>query len=291
MELIECDALLKRPSPPHPEDNNMAALQFGKAWHALARHRHAMIVAVCVLIAAGLFAAVMENVVHGDALAKADVQAYNFLQQFRTPGTDRLMVAMTELGDTLVVTLVTVSAAAWLAVKRAWQTALHLGVAVGGASAFNTAIKLLTQRARPVPDLYGSWSAFSFPSGHATVNAVLYGFLGFLVARHMRTAGRAGVAAAGLAWIGAVVLSRLYLGAHWLSDVAGSLAFALAWTVALGASHVARRSQAFNPRALAVVAGITLALAGGFNVWHRHELDMQRYGARPEILPTIEIRW
>ena len=262
----------------------MAALQSGKSWRALLWRRHVLIIALCVLLPAGLFAAVMENVLNGDDLAQADARAYNFLQQLRTPATDGLMVAVTELGDTLVVTLVTLSLMGWLVLKRAWQTTLHLGVAVGGASAFNTGIKLLAQRARPVPDLYAGWSAFSFPSGHATVNAVLYGFLGFLVARHLRTAGRAAVAGAGLAFVGAVVFSRLYLGAHWLSDVAGSLAFALAWTVALAASYEARLSPDFNPRGLALVAAIVLALAGGFNVWHRHGMDMQRYGARPLAL-------
>lgn len=258
----------------------MAALQFGKAWRALLWQRRVLIIALCVLLPAGLFAAVMENVVNGDDLAQVDARAYAALQRLRTPATEWLMVAATELGDTLVVTLVTLALIGWLVLQRAWQTVVHLGVAVGGASGFNTGIKLLAQRARPVPDLYGGWSAFSFPSGHATVNAVLYGFVGFIVARHLRTIGRVAVAAAGLAFVGTVVFSRLYLGAHWLSDVAGSLAFALAWTIALGASHAVRRAPDFNPRALALVAVTALALAGGFNVWHRHGLDMQRYGAR-----------
>ena len=55
-------------------------------------------------------------------------------------------------------------------------------VAIAGASALNIVIKVALYRTRPGELLYSGWSAFSFPSGHSTINVVLYGFLAFLIA-------------------------------------------------------------------------------------------------------------
>ena len=264
----------------------MAYPHFGKWSGSNLRHRRVWLAVLLVALAAAMFAGVMENVMASGPLVQTDASVYNWLQRLRTPATDVLMVTVTEFGDTLVVTLVTGALVAWMAIQRAWRSGVYLAVAVGGASLFNTGIKLLVQRPRPVPDLYAGWSAFSFPSGHATVNAALYGFLGFLLVRRLLPAGQVAVGVALLAFVAAVAFSRLYLGAHWMSDVEGSLVFALAWTGLLAASHAARQSPDLDPRALALVAGIALALAGGFNAWHRHVPDMQRYGARPILLPA-----
>ena len=219
-------------------------------------------------------------------MVRADKTIFDALQRLRGPEADTLMVAVTELGDTFVVTCVTLALMAWFGAQRAsfgaqraWPTAMYLGAAVGGASLLNTAIKVFAQRARPVADLYTGWSAFSFPSGHATVNAVLYGFLGFLLARQLRPAGRVAVGLVLLAFVAAVIFSRLYLGAHWFSDVAGSLLVAVPWTILLATSYASRQRPMLNLRAVVLVACVMLALAGGLHIWQRHALDMARYGA------------
>ena len=98
-------------------------------------------------------------------------------------------------------------------------------------------------RARPGELLYSGWSAFSFPSGHSTVNVVLYGFLAFLIAREFRPALRVSVALGAATLIFLIAFSRLYLGAHWLSDVLGGLAFGSAWLALLGLSYLGRQVE------------------------------------------------
>ncbi|MFD2029302.1 phosphatase PAP2 family protein [Ancylobacter dichloromethanicus] len=124
----------------------------------------------------------------------ADSAIYRALQDLRTAPGDAVMIAITELGDTVVVVAVTVIVFLWLAWKRAWRTAAYWLVAIAGASALNTAIKMALHRARPGDLHYSGWSAFSFPSGHSTINLVLYGFLTFLIAREFRSALRVSVA-------------------------------------------------------------------------------------------------
>jgi undecaprenyl-diphosphatase len=120
----------------------------------------------------------------------------------------------------------------WFAWRRTWRTAGWL-LAITGATAINTAIKLALHRARPAELFYSGASAFSFPSGHSTANTVLYGFLAFLIAIGVRPTWRIPVVFAATFIALLIAFSRLYLGAHWFSDVTGGLAFGIAWIAVL----------------------------------------------------------
>ncbi|MGT2467591.1 phosphatase PAP2 family protein (plasmid) [Mesorhizobium atlanticum] len=58
--------------------------------------------------------------------------------------------------------------------------------------------------------------------------------LAFLIARELRPTLRVLVALVAAILIFMIAFSRLYLGAHWLSDVLGGLAFGCAWLALLG---------------------------------------------------------
>ncbi len=241
---------------------------------------------VLLIGAAWLFFGVLEDVVGGDALVLADDAIYHALQDLRTAPGDAMMIAITELGDTAVVVVVTIIVFLWLAWKRAWRTAAYWLVAIAGASALNTAIKVALHRARPGELLYSGWSAFSFPSGHSTVNVVLYGFFAFLIAREFRPALRVSVALGAATLIFLIAFSRLYLGAHWLSDVLGGLAFGSAWLALLGLSYLRRQVERIEPGGLLAVGCAALVLAGGFNIYRSHATDSERYAVK-SAAPTM----
>ena len=85
----------------------------------------------------------------------------------RTAPGDAAMVAVTELGDTLVVVAITIVVFLWLAWKRALRTAAYWLVAIAGASSVNTAIKIALRRTRPGELLYSGSSTFFFPAAIA----------------------------------------------------------------------------------------------------------------------------
>ncbi|MDY7560685.1 photosystem II protein Y [Pseudomonas sp. CCC3.2] len=247
--------------------------------------------AVLLVSAAWLFFGTLEDVVTGDPLLLADSAIYRALQDLRTAPGDAVMIAITELGDTKVVVPVTVVVLLWLMWKRARRTAAYWLIAIAGASILNTVIKVALHRARPDELLYSGWSAFSFPSGHSTVNAVLYGFLAFLIAREMRPTWRLAIALSAVTLVFLIAFSRLYLGAHWFSDVLGGLAFGSAWLALLGLSYLGRPAGCIEPKGLLAVGFSALVAAGGFNIYRNHATDSVRYAASDRTPSMAATHW
>jgi len=235
---------------------------------------------------AWLFFGVLEDVVSGDPLVRADAAIYQGLQALRTVPGDAAMLAITELGDPTVVMAVTIAVMLWLATKRAWRSAAFLLAAVGGASVLNTVIKVTLHRARPTEMLYSGWSAFSFPSGHSTVNFALYGFLALLIGRELRSAWRFPVAFVALSLIFLIAFSRIYLGAHWFSDVVGGVAFGTTWLSVLWLFYIRKASRPLGAMQLAAVTCLALGLAGGLNIYRHHSADVERYAVK-HTMPTM----
>jgi membrane protein DedA with SNARE-associated domain/membrane-associated phospholipid phosphatase len=250
-----------------------------------------LVAAAIVLAGIWLFLGLLEDVAAGDPLVRADVAVYGLLQSIRTPWGDDLMVAITELGDTPVVVAVTLAVLAWLLFRRAWRTAGYWIGAVGLASLFNTTVKLILDRPRPIPDLYEGLGALSFPSGHATVNLALWGFFAYLVARQARLRVRALALANGLAFALLVAFSRLYLGAHWFSDVAAGLAFSTAWVTLLAIAYAHHRPDAVGGRGLLAVAMTAFVVGGAVNVDRHHGADVERYAERHAVETLSAADW
>lgn len=237
------------------------------------------------------FFGVLEDVLTGDPLVRADTAVYHFLRALHTGWANRLMIGLTELGDGVVTTAVTLAVTLWLAVQRRWHSVAYWIGAVGAAAFFTVLIKLALHLPRPVAGLYSGWWAYSFPSGHATVNATLYGFLAVLVARELGPRWRAPVIGLLASLITLIAFSRLYLGAHWLSDVLGGFAFSLAWVALLGLVYLAHDPPRLHAAGLLAVAMATLLVAGGWHIARQYHSDRARYALRSEIAQLPAAAW
>lgn len=246
--------------------------------------------ALVLIGAAWLFMGVLEDVVSRDPLVAIDSSVYHLLQGLRTPVGDAFMIAVTELGDSRVVFPVVLVVLLWLMAQRAWHTAAYWLGAVGVAGGLTWALKAGLRFPRPAA-LYEGASAFAFPSAHVVMSTVVFGFLGILIARGTTSVWRWGAVGGIALLVFLIALSRLYLGAHWLSDVIGGLAFGVIWLALSGIAythHTAPRIPAFG---LASVSLAALLIAGGWQVANWREPDTARYALRTETRTLTQSAW
>lgn len=250
-----------------------------------------LVAALLLLGGAWIFLGVLEDVVTNDPLVQFDRVVFDALQHLRTAWVDDAMVVATELGSAAVAICVVVAVAGWLAWKRLWRTLVYWLTAVGFAQALVWLLKVTLARSRPLA-LYDGTGGFSFPSGHAASSIVLYGFLAFLLARGRAPAARWGIALVASVLIGLVSFSRLYLGAHWLSDVLAGLGLGTAWVALLAIAYTQHARQERLPaRSLAAIALASLAISGTAVVWTQHDRDVARYAVRPASAPEALTDW
>lgn len=131
--------------------------------------------------------------------------------------------------------------------RRRWHSLLALVLIVPGGAVLNELLKITFQRTRPKFDNpVLALAGYSFPSGHTMIATLLYGFLAvliFQVVQHWRWRVFAALLAALV--IPLVALSRMYLGAHYLSDTLAAIAAGVVWLVlCLTAVATLRRRRA-----------------------------------------------
>lgn len=170
----------------------------------------------CLLV----FALLAWQVLTAGPVVRLDLQVTEFLAARRQDWLTAFMLGVANGHDSVVVLGATVLVALWRFRGRQLQDLAMLAVVPAGML-LNVGLKHLFERPRPaLEEPLVHLSTFSFPSGHAVASTVFYGALCVLVFLHARTAAtRALAALAAAAMVLLVTFSRVYLGAHYLSDV------------------------------------------------------------------------
>jgi undecaprenyl-diphosphatase len=113
----------------------------------------------------------------------------------------------------------------WLPGRR--MALIFIAITTSAAGLIAWILKLLVSRPRPSAELVEvmvGTQGSGFPSGHAAMTVAAGGFLFYLMPRLVKRRTAVWLLRGLLiVIIAAVGLSRLYLGAHWLSDVVGGL--------------------------------------------------------------------
>ncbi|HMA06501.1 MAG TPA: phosphatase PAP2 family protein, partial [Ramlibacter sp.] len=253
---------------------------------------HTLLFASVLILATGwLFLGVVEDVVAKDTLVQVDLAVFHFLQQLRTGSVDRVMIAITGMGSVGVMLPLAATVTLWLVWRRSWHTAAYwVGVAAFGEVLVQL-LKFTLGRRRPL-DLYTGVELFSFPSGHAVVSTVMLGFLAFLLSRRQTLQTRLIIAALAGLYVALVAFSRLYLGAHWLSDVVGGISLGVAWVAIVAMVYTHRGVQEdFRPRQLMLLVAVALALFG--TVWNsvHSGADLKRYAIVDRVRLITASQW
>jgi membrane-associated phospholipid phosphatase len=151
-----------------------------------------------------------------DRLARA------LVHQSRHPLLSPSMEVASFLGGEPGQTAVVVLGSAMLWRRRRWGASLPIVMVGAGILVF--VAKWTVDRPRPNLDPWG------FPSGHVLSLLVLLGYIACVVGKsNARREWRVLGVGACVALVSTVAYSRMYLDAHWLSDVLGGLSIGLAY--------------------------------------------------------------
>ncbi len=178
-----------------------------------------------------IFADLAEDIAAGDPLTITDARFSSWLHVHRIRSLTSFLLVVTNLHSTLGITIMTLLLCvyAWRSQLKHWISTILL--TVYGGMILNFLLKGVFQRARPrFNDPILTLTSYSFPSGHTMMATVLYGVLGALIISQVRNwIWRALAVVSAVIMIVLVGFSRIYLGAHYLSDVLGAMAEGVAW--------------------------------------------------------------
>lgn len=198
-----------------------AARFFDRRFYFLAGGYAAFVVAV---IAAG---AVLAG---KGALAFIDRPLLEFVSAMQNDILDSTMRVITAIGGGTIIVGLSIIGAAWFLYRGMATHAFALITAVGGAAGVAVVMKRILERSRPSGLQALGEHSFSFPSGHAALSLAFFGILVYFLLRHThRLSLKICAVTAGIAVVGAIGISRVYLGVHWPSDVVGSYVLVGVW--------------------------------------------------------------
>lgn len=164
-------------------------------------------------------------------LLRIDRTVHQWTQDNRYEFLTPFYLTFTVLGNPVGLVLILLSGFAIALVRREWSIAIYLVVTSGLGGLLNRWLKSVFARERP--DLLFALSDAaneSFPSGHAMGSVIILGALAYVTLRLTSSwRWKSLWVAASLVTALTIALSRIYLGVHWISDIAAGFAAGLAW--------------------------------------------------------------
>ncbi|HXG58783.1 MAG TPA: phosphatase PAP2 family protein [Thermoanaerobaculia bacterium] len=178
-----------------------------------------------------------------ETLRAFDVSVQQWAKAHRSDDATSFFAAVTFIGGPAGLAIVVAGAIAVLALFHRYRWAVYLALTTLGGGLINIELKRSFARARPeVAEMIRQSHGYAFPSGHAMGATVAAGALTYLAFRALQSwSARAAAAAFAATFVLAVALSRVYLGVHWISDVAGGVTAGLIWVAVTTVSYEAVR--------------------------------------------------
>jgi undecaprenyl-diphosphatase len=205
----------------------------------------AVLVGAALLYVGALVSGLAEEVLDTESIVLADGWLVHWLAAHRTPAGIGFFEAVTFVGNWQVVVIVLIGAVVFLWNRRR-RSALSIIVATAGSQLVVSLGKAGFGRPRP-PAVLAVVTPLdaSFPSGHASISVALYA-LGFYLLFRATRSPRLKRLWLALAFLFPLLIgfSRLYLGAHYLSDILAGWSIGVWWSIlVVGVPAFARRRR------------------------------------------------
>ncbi len=195
-----------------------------------------------------LFAWLAAQVLDGHTMG-FDLQVRALVHQGLPSSWQPLMVVLSVIGSAADLGAVTVVLVLWFW-RVQWRSgSAALAASMTGAVALDVSLKHIFHRARPLAFFGSEPHSYSFPSGHALASFCFFVVLAAVLApRITQRLLRAVLWIVAALLVGAIGLSRVWLGVHYPTDVLGGYVAASVWVSVIWASGVSRLSLNFPRR-------------------------------------------
>lgn len=167
------------------------------------------------------------RIVREDGEPRIDRVAFDVADGMRFEPLTSIVKVFTHLGSSPAIALLVLLTVLWALRRRRWIDAAALVAGALGSYAAVHVLKPAFDRPRPGGALVDTLLA-AYPSGHALYSVALIACATVLVRAGAGWAARFAVLTVALVAVAAVALSRVYLRAHFLTDVLGGVALGLA---------------------------------------------------------------
>lgn len=207
-----------------------------------------------------VFLFTLSQVVTAGILVDFSRTVYYLVSSLRSQNVEYIFVALTLLGDLPTLFIGSGIVLFWLLWQRYYYVAIHwLSIGVLSVMVISS-MKLVIYSPRPGGILYDTYTS-SFPSAHVALSLQLYGFLAVVMARELKGRKKSLVYTILGILVTLISCSRIYLGAHWLADVLGSILLGLVMLLIVTISYRRRHLTHFNLRGFALVVSVAFVLA------------------------------
>ncbi len=247
-----------------------------------------MLAGALVLAGWGFFE-LLASVGGGEAPSGLDLTVHQAMFGLRHPLADPVMGFLAAMGDLTVLGPAVALIAAYLFWRKRRIAAWHWIAAPAFAMLLSWALGWLIDL--PKPPTATAVAGFSFPSQSVMLATAVYGFFAVLVAREMPGRKRVWPYVVGALLVGLLGFSRLYLGAHWLSDVLAGASLGLLWITALGIAYRRRVVRSFWVRPVTAIFFGTVILVGGWHASRTAEATVALYDPPAERRRIDEALW
>ncbi|UFU01219.1 phosphatase PAP2 family protein [Radiobacillus kanasensis] len=172
----------------------------------------------------------------GEGLLEKEVKSFDSfiieaLKIMETDALDLVMLFITELGSVWFLTIcsILVILILWLRSKDGWGIAAFF-LAIAGGGTITRVLKQHYDRGRPSINPEIDAVGFSFPSGHSMGSLIFYGFMIYLLLKSRNPKSiKWALISISSTLIFLIGFSRVYLGAHYPSDVLAGYLAGTAW--------------------------------------------------------------
>jgi membrane-associated phospholipid phosphatase len=207
---------------------------------------HLTIGALLMVLAVAVFGQLAAEVMGHEEITVLDLHIANWfnVHHFEPMTSFMLAISLAHMMVGVLLLMAVLGYIMWRRGQTYWLWALLISVPSG--MLLNVFLKYVFQRSRPVfQEPLVTLMTYSFPSGHASAATLFYGLLAsYVVITSRNWSVRLGTAAACTLMVLLVAFSRVYLGAHYLSDVLAGMAGSAAWlTVCITAISTLRRRR------------------------------------------------